>query len=147
MVTPQRITAPEPIEAPRQTRVGMTCQSASVCKLPPGAVAAGNLIVDEADVMADEALVLDRHAFADESVRTDLAAGADRQRSFWISTKVPILVSSPTVQPYRLTSCGCAMRTPAAKQTFSAIGMLTVLSSEYENIVGWLSHCEMRQSD
>src|SRR5262249_3017019 len=37
----QRMVEPEPIEAPLQTRVFSTFQSASVCKPPPAAVARG----------------------------------------------------------------------------------------------------------
>src|SRR5678816_2842700 len=41
MVTPQRIVAPEPIEAPRLTVVGTHFQSASVCRAPVTLVARG----------------------------------------------------------------------------------------------------------
>src|SRR5581483_6168588 len=40
-VTPHRSVAPDPIDAPRLTRVGTQTQSASVCKLPSPFVARG----------------------------------------------------------------------------------------------------------
>src|SRR5262245_21420773 len=43
MVTPGRMTAPLPIDAPRQTRVGINCQSASVCRAPSAVVARGSM--------------------------------------------------------------------------------------------------------
>jgi hypothetical protein len=78
MVTPQRITAPLPIDAPRFTTMGTIVQSASDVGAPWPAVARGMPIVDEHHAVADEDLVLDRHAFADERMRFDLAARADR---------------------------------------------------------------------
>ena len=41
MVTPQRMTAPEPIDAPRQTRVGTIFQSPADCGAPSALVARG----------------------------------------------------------------------------------------------------------
>jgi hypothetical protein len=46
-------------------------------QLAAGRGRGGIAIVDEADMMADKAFVLDRHAFANESVRTDFASRPD----------------------------------------------------------------------
>jgi hypothetical protein len=48
------------------------CLQASVRRRRPGI-----LVIDKAHMVANKALVIDRHAFTDESMRTDLAAGAD----------------------------------------------------------------------
>ena len=66
--TPQRMVALLPMEAPRRTTVGSSVQSASVCGVPSGRVARGQSVVDEHHAVADEDLVLDRHALADEGV-------------------------------------------------------------------------------
>ena len=68
--------------------------------LEPAVVGSGawKSVVGEANVVADEALVFDRHAFANEGVRADFAARAT-EAFFWISTKVAIFVPSPIVQP------------------------------------------------
>src|ERR1043166_4708422 len=42
IVTPPRMTAPDPMVARRSTRMGMTFQSTSVCKVPSGRDARGN---------------------------------------------------------------------------------------------------------
>ena len=76
MVTPPRITAPLPIEAPRQTRVGNHLPVGLGLEPAVGRRARVE-IVDEHDPVADEDLVLDRHALADERVALDLASGAD----------------------------------------------------------------------
>ena len=90
--------APEPIEAPALTMVGSTSQSARVCKAPARGRGPRIRVVDEHHAVADEHVVLDRHPFADEGVARNLAAAADAA-FFWISTKAPILVSSPIAQP------------------------------------------------
>src|SRR4051794_21388611 len=41
----------------------------------------------------------------------------------WISTKVPILLSSPMAQPYRFTRSGCRIRTLPPSTTSCAIGI------------------------
>src|SRR5581483_2223020 len=41
MSTPHRIVDPEPIDAPRRTRVGTTVQSAAPCRSPPAVIARG----------------------------------------------------------------------------------------------------------
>ena len=57
--------------------MGTTCQSASVCRPPPGGSGPGVAVVDEHDTVADEDLVLDGHPLADEGVALDLAVPAD----------------------------------------------------------------------
>ena len=62
------IVALDPIEAPRLTRVARTFQSALGLR---GAILVGGTriaVVGEHHAMADEHLVLDRDAFADEGV-------------------------------------------------------------------------------
>src|ERR687885_468181 len=63
--TPQRMVALLPMEAPRRTAVGARGAR------PP--------VVDEHDAVADEDLVLDADALADEGVAGDLAARAHRR--------------------------------------------------------------------
>ena len=48
---------------------------------------------------------------------------------FWISTKAPILVSSPIVHPYRFTSDGWKMLTLLPRLTLSAMGMARLCRS------------------
>ena len=79
IVTPQMMVALEPIDAARFTRVASTFQSASVCRLPSAVGRARISIVREHDAVADEDLVFDDHALANERVRRDLAAGADQR--------------------------------------------------------------------
>jgi hypothetical protein len=66
---------PESIESPWQTRVGITSQILFRLQLAANVGRPRVTIVDETHVMPDEAVVLDRHPFADEQVRSDLAAG------------------------------------------------------------------------
>src|SRR6185437_2595665 len=55
------------------------------------------LIVGEHDAGADKRLILDRHAFADEAVRGDLAARADRDAGLHLDERPdPRLVSYRT---------------------------------------------------
>ena len=77
MVTPHRIVALLPMEAPRLTSVGTHAQSASVCSCAGRGGGPRVLVVDEHHAVADEDLVLDGHAFADEGVAGDLDPAAD----------------------------------------------------------------------
>ena len=62
-------------------RLFRRCQSFSVCSPPSAVVAPRIRIVDERHAMADENVVFDGHAFADESVAGNLAAPARHWRS------------------------------------------------------------------
>jgi hypothetical protein len=75
MVMPQRSVAPEPIEAPRWTRVGSHGQSALQFALAAGRSRV--TIIGEGDVVADENFVLQHHPFADKCVTGYFTAGAD----------------------------------------------------------------------
>ena len=75
-VIPHSSTAPEPMDAPRLTKVGMQDQSASVCNFP-SAGGAGITVVGESDVVTDENLVLQSNPFANESVAGDFTAVPD----------------------------------------------------------------------
>jgi len=66
MVTPHRMVALVPMDAPRFTCVGTTDQSAGDCGVPSGLVARGLFIVDERHIVSDEDVVFDDHAFADK---------------------------------------------------------------------------------
>ena len=77
MVIPPITTAPEPIEAPRHTRVGMHFQSASLCNFP--SVVARVQVVDEHHAVTDEHFILDRHPFANERVARNLAVRANHR--------------------------------------------------------------------
>ena len=51
------------------------------------------------DAVADERLVADRDAVADEGVALDLAVGRRSSAPRWISTNGPIRVRAPIRQP------------------------------------------------
>ena len=105
IITLDEIVPPDPIEAPLLTSVFSTFQSALGLQLAARGRGARINIVDERDAVADEHVVFDRHAFADEGVAGDLAVACPTVAFFWISTNAPILVSSPISQPYRLMNC------------------------------------------
>ena len=88
--TPPRITAPEPIDAPRSTTRLDELQSVPVCSAPAVVRRARPLVVDEHHAVADEDLVLDRDAVADERVALDLAARADHGARAGSRRTVPI---------------------------------------------------------
>ena len=67
MTTPQRIVAPEPIEAPRLTVVGIHSQSASVWRPPSAFSSPGKPVVDERHAVPDENLLLDASRLRRES--------------------------------------------------------------------------------
>ena len=100
MTTFARMVAPDPIDAPCLYQ-----SSSRPSSRPPSAarrlavVARGIGVVDERDAVADEDVVFDGHAFADEGVARDLAAACRRVAFFWISTNAPSLVSSPISHP------------------------------------------------
>src|SRR5262245_37515164 len=116
-VTPARMTAPLPIEAPRHTRVGTTCQSASVCGRP-SAVARGsrslmNITPWPTNTSSSIVTPSQTNVWLDTLQRAPITA------FFCTSTKVPRRVSSPIRQPYRLTNAW--MVTPGASVTSGAM--------------------------
>src|SRR5271157_4809199 len=103
MVTPHRIVAFDPMDAPFLTYVGTTLQSCSVCRLPPLVAERGYLSLVNMTPWPTN---------AKSSITTPsqiklwlcILQWLPTIAFFWISTQAPILVLSPTVQPYRLTN-------------------------------------------
>src|SRR5206468_7904292 len=101
IVTFARIVAPEPMEAPCLTSVGSTRQSLSVCSPPCGLVARGyeslmNITPWPMNTLSSMVTP------SQMNVWLEILQFLPTLAFFWISTKAPILVSSPTSQPYRL---------------------------------------------
>ena len=65
---PQRIVDPDPIVAPFRTTVGTIVQSPSPDELAGGRDGARKPVVDEGHAVADEDMILDQDALADERV-------------------------------------------------------------------------------
>ena len=95
--TPATSVAFEPIEAPRSTSVGTNSQSPLALQAAIGVGRPRKEVVGEHHAVADEDFVLERHAFADEGVRRDLA-GAPIAAFFWISTNGPTRLPLPIVR-------------------------------------------------
>jgi hypothetical protein len=91
--TPPRTTAPEPIDAPRSTTVSSSSQSASVCNLPP-VVARGVLsLMKTTPCPTKTSSSIVTPVQMNEWLWILQRAPIDTPR--WISTNVPIRVSSP----------------------------------------------------
>ncbi len=97
-VTPARIVALEPIEAPFLTSVGMHTQSASVWSPPPSAVARGYMSLMKVTLwpMKTSSSIVTPSQM---KVWLEILQFCPIFAPFWISTKVPILLSSPISQP------------------------------------------------
>src|SRR5580700_9172346 len=101
ITTLERIVAPDPIEAPFFTSVSSTFQSCSVCKLPPSAVARGNVSltnVTPCPMNTSSSIVTPSHT----KVWLETLQFFPTVAFFWISTNAPIFVLSPISHPYRL---------------------------------------------
>jgi hypothetical protein len=97
IVTPHRMIAPLPIEAPRQTRVGMTRQSASDWSRPSFvARGSGSLMnITPCPTKTSSSTVTPSQM----KVWLWILHRAPMVTFFWISTNVPMRVSSPISQP------------------------------------------------
>ena len=98
IVTLERIVEPEPIEAPFLHDRALHLPIFLGLQFAVGGRGPRITVVDKRHSVPDEDIVFDGHAFADKGVAGNLAALA-HVAFFWISTKAPILVSSPISQP------------------------------------------------
>ena len=76
VIPPSKVT-PDPIEAPRLTRVTSQLQSSSLFQLAVAVGCAWITIVDESDAVPDKDVVFQGHAFTNKRVTRNLAARAD----------------------------------------------------------------------
>lgn len=76
-VTPQSKVAPDPMDAPRLTRVGVQAQSDSVLQLAIAIGGPGIAVVDESNVVANKDIVFQGDSLTDESMARNLAAIAN----------------------------------------------------------------------
>ncbi len=97
-VTPAITVALLPMEAPRRIRVGSTCQSASLCRLPSSLVARGkrSLVNMTPWPMKTSSSIATPSQM---KVWDEILQRAPMVAPFWISTNAPTLVSSPMAQP------------------------------------------------
>src|SRR5262249_27378134 len=101
IVTLAKIVTPVPIEAPFLTSVFSTCQSCSVWRAPPAAVARGymsltNMTPCPMNTLSSIVTPSQMNVWLEILQRRPTVA------FFWISTNAPIFVSSPISHPYRL---------------------------------------------
>ena len=97
-VTPARMVALEPTEAPFLMKVGTTFQSASVWRPPPSTVDRGYISLIKVTLWpmkTSSSTVTPSQMKVCEEILQFLPIKA----FFWISTNVPTLVPSPIVQP------------------------------------------------
>ncbi len=97
-VTPARMVALEPTEAPFRMNVGTTFQSASVWRPPPATVDRGYMSLMKVTLWpmkTSSSMVTPSQM----KVWEEILQCPPMTAPFWISTNVPILVSSPIVQP------------------------------------------------
>jgi hypothetical protein len=98
IVTPATIVALLPIEAPRLTRVGTSCQSASVCRPPLALTARGTrslMNITPCPMNTSSSIVTPSHT----KVWLEILQWAPMTAPRWISTKAPMRVWSPMRQP------------------------------------------------
>src|SRR2546428_4905387 len=93
-----RMVAPEPIDAPARTSVGSTFQSFSVCNAPLGVVARGYESLMNVTPWPTKTLS-SMVTPSQMNVWLEILQFLPILAFFWISTKAPILVLSPTSQP------------------------------------------------
>lgn len=96
-VTPPRITLPDPSDAPRPITVRMSCQSASVCSLPSAAARGRLSLMNMTPWPTNASSSITTPSQMNVWLCTLQRAPMTAPR--WISTKVPIRVSSPMRQP------------------------------------------------
>jgi hypothetical protein len=97
-VTPPTIVAFEPIDARRRTSVGVSSQSPSACRLPSSFVAWGSrpfVNITPCAIITSSSITTPSQTKECDEILQD----APMRAFFWISTKGPILVWSPIVQP------------------------------------------------
>ena len=98
MRTPPRITAPEPIDAPRSTTVRSSSQSSAVCSSPAAFVAAGRLSftnITPCPTNTSSSIVTPSQT----NVWLEILQRSPTTAPRWISTNGPIRVWSPIEQP------------------------------------------------
>ena len=112
MVTPHRMVAPEPTDAPRLTVVEMHFQSASDCRLPSALVARGKrslMKVTPCPIKTSSSTVTPSQM----NVWVEILQRLPIRAPFWISTKLPIFTSSPISQPYKFVNANILTRSPS----------------------------------
>src|SRR5271166_4742179 len=127
-VTPARMVAPDPIDAPFLISVVSSFQSSSVCNAPSAFVARGYLSLMKTTpcpTNTSSSIMTPSQT----KVWLEILQFFPTLAFFWISTNAPIFVPSPISQPYRLMNFDSLTSLPSltsgAMQQYSAILVCT----------------------
>src|SRR5271166_3563459 len=128
IVTPARIVAPDPIDAPFLISVVSSFQSSSVCNAPSAFVARGYLsLMKKTPCPTNTSSSI--MTPSQTKVWLEILQFFPTLAFFWISTNAPIFVPSPISQPYRLMNFDSLTSFPSftsgAMQQYSAILVCT----------------------